>query len=65
MASCNVGLSAVCNIMERNDQLQLFMASGEDVKDVFKGQILKESKLLQLDRGFYKCFTVMHSEGNL
>jgi hypothetical protein len=38
------------------------MASGEDVKDIFKGQILKEPKLLQLDSGFYKWFTAMHSE---
>jgi hypothetical protein len=38
VASCNVGLSAVYDILQRNDQLQLFMASGENVKDIFKGQ---------------------------
>jgi len=65
VASCNVGLSAVCNIMQRNDQLQLLMASGEIVKDIFKGQILKDPKLPQLDRGFYKWFTAMHSKENL
>ena len=65
MASCNVGLSALCNIMERKDQLQLFMASDEDVKDIFKGQILKEPKLLQFDSGFCKWFTTMHCKEHL
>jgi hypothetical protein len=41
------------------------MASGEIVKDIFKGQILKDPKLPQLDRGFYKWFTAMHSKENL
>jgi len=35
------------------------MASGEDVKDIFKGQTLNETKLVQLDRGFYKWFTAV------
>ena len=65
VASCNFGLSAVCNIMQSNDQLQLFMASGEIVKDIFKGQTLTEPKLLQFDSGFYKWFTAMHSKETL
>jgi len=41
------------------------MTSDEDVKDIFKGQILKEPKLLQFDSGFYKWFTAMHSKEHL
>ena len=65
MASCNVGLSAVYDIMQKNDQLQLFMASGVIVKDSFKGQTLNEAKLLQLDRRFYRWFTAVDYKGNL
>jgi len=65
VAACNVGLSAVYDIMQRNDPLQFFMTSGESVKDILKGQTLNEPKLLQLDRGFYKWFTAMDSKGNL
>ena len=56
MASCNIRMSAVYDIMLRNDQLQLCMASSESVKDIFKGQTLNEPKLLQLDRGRYSAF---------
>ena len=65
MASCNVGLPAVYDITQRNDQLQLFMASGVIVKDCFKGQTLNEPKLLQLDRGFYSWFTAVDCKENL
>jgi len=51
--------------MQKNDQLQLFMASGVIVKDSFKGQTLNEAKLLQLDRGFYRWFTAVDYKGNL
>ena len=51
--------------MEWNDQLQLLMASGENVKNIFKGQTLKEPKLLQLDSGFYKWYTAVHSKEHL
>jgi len=51
--------------MQRNDQLQLFMASRVSVKDVFKGQTLNELELLHLDSGFYKWFTAMDSKENL
>jgi len=63
--SCNAGFSAVYGIIQRNDELQFFMASSEFVKDIFKGQTLNEPKLLQLDRGFYKWFTAMHPKGKL
>jgi len=65
VALCDIGLSAVCDIMQRNDQLQLFMASRVSVKDVFKGQTLNELELLHLDSGFYKWFTAMDSKENL
>jgi hypothetical protein len=39
------------------------MASSENVKDLRKRQMLKESKLAQLDKEF-KCFTAVHSGGN-
>jgi hypothetical protein len=35
------------------------------VKDILKAQTLKEPKLSQLDRGFYKWVTAMDSKGNL
>ena len=39
------------------------MASSKSVTDLLKQQTLKEPKLAQLDRVFYKCFTAMLSEG--
>jgi hypothetical protein len=40
------------------------MASGENVKAVFKQQTLKEPKLVQLDKVLFKWFTAMCSKGN-
>ena len=40
-AAYNVGLSAVCYIKKLKDELQLFVASSEIVKGLFKGQTLK------------------------
>jgi len=65
MASCNAGFPAVYDIIQRNNELQLFIASSEFVKDIFKRQTLKEPKLLQLYSGFYKWFRAMHSKENL
>jgi hypothetical protein len=39
------------------------MASSGRVKDLFKQQTLKQSKLTQLNRMFYEWFTAMCSEG--
>jgi hypothetical protein len=41
------------------------MTSFERVKCLFKQQASKQPKLAQLDRVFYKWFTVMHSEGKI
>jgi hypothetical protein len=35
------------------DQLRPFMASSESMKDLFKGQTLKEPKLAQVDKVLY------------
>jgi len=45
VASCNVGLSAVYDIMQRNYQLKLFMASSVNVKDILEAETLKGPKL--------------------
>jgi hypothetical protein len=41
------------------------MASGEIVKDIFKGQTLTEPKLLQFDSWFYRWFTAIYSKETL
>jgi hypothetical protein len=62
MASYTIGSSTIYDIKKQQDHLQSFMASSESVKDVFKGQKLKEPKLAQLDKVFCKWFTAMHSK---
>jgi hypothetical protein len=37
----------------------------ESVKELFRHQIFKKPKLVQLDKVLYKWFTAMHSEGKL
>jgi len=53
MTSYNIILSTVYDTKKQKDQLWLLMASSGSVKGLFKHQILKESKLAQLDKMLY------------
>jgi len=54
LASYITGSSTVYDIKKQKDQLWSFMASNENVNDLFKWQILKEPKWAQLDKALYK-----------
>jgi hypothetical protein len=62
MASYGIGSSVMYDIRTRNSNL-LFIASSENVKDLFEGHTLKEPKFMQLDWVLYTWFTAMCSEG--
>jgi hypothetical protein len=49
IASYSIGSSAAYDIKKWSEQLQLFVYSSGNAKYLFKGQTMKEPKLVQLD----------------
>lgn len=57
-----LGSSTVCDKYRQNDWSQLFMASNESLKGLFKQQTFKQHRVLQLGKVLCLWFTAVHSE---